>query len=601
MQAQSTTSPLEYKLIAPAEVTSNGRWRCKSAASEVRARVDLETEWGDTCSLPGQLSNGAAPLHCHASAGSQRTNEECTQLHTGTSSAQDVASYYGYHEEYHTAATASLNEHSILEMEQGSLHQDTRTPSPSSPVQTSSTLLITSTLANPEPTRTYSNSSLSSTLLAVVCAVVVYPVLLVCLPLLLAMKLLSLLCCCIPCLKCGAAHSSGVFQATKTGGYYFTLIELNERMTSERFARSVLSSMSAERCEEVVTNLTSRIRSCVCFSWLESNKDRDLSQHITIMQNQISTVNDVAYFICKLSNQVHDKASSVYFFLKYKHKSAVLVQTHHSVLNGGELKKTLIELFAHSRLIAFEQPYDGIPTSSHDRPSTASVAFRSPAILFKHLLHSSNPFSAPFGKINFAFSKEVSLSHVHLIAKKHGCSLEAVCLACLTAVLRVYLQGRGTASMSFAIPVSIGSSVSAYFVQLPLSSEASFSATVRNFEEQILLNKSDALSLHSAGRLGSTLLPQCMLNSLTRAVLKQAGGIFTVTHCSRDPLFIDGVPVASICGWPPLFQQFAVGVSVLCYGGALRLCVATDRLLCEWPDVLVSMFLQELNHIAMTD
>ena len=115
--------------------------------------------------------------------------------------------------------------------------------------------------------------------LYVVCAIVMYPFLLALVPFLLIFKLISLLCCCIPCRR----HKRRTIQSTfrpqlplfftsHPGGYHTIGIELQEQMDGATFVEYVISKLNSVYCHDssvnqsIVYRLASVMQHIACFS-----------------------------------------------------------------------------------------------------------------------------------------------------------------------------------------------------------------------------------------------------------------------------------------------------------------------------------------------
>lgn len=429
-------------------------------------------------------------------------------------------------------------------------------------------------------------------------ALIMYPLLLFLLPFLLVSKLL----CCLPCIKCYVGKQSQstplFFAHQKAGAYYVITTILKERLEPEAFVCACVSSLNdvySDHDQRVfVLKLASILKKVACFLSWETQEKVQLDQHFVTLKQTITTNKDLSYLLGELSNKEKSgRLWMVYFLPLYKsNQSAVVIQVHHSITSGSDLKNTLFDLLQVSR----PAETDLKDCSITKKPSALRAIIKAPGLLLKRLTLRSGPRLS--GKPRFAFSSPIFLSQAYQSAKTANCSLDGLFLGCLTVAFRKYFAGRrkSLSNVTFAIPETYQSS-SAYFVNLPVEKKYPIQKLLQKMDNQIMSKSEDAYILSLAGRLSTISLSRCITDMFARSAIKGATGIFVLIDCTSEPLFLEHHFVSSILAWPPLFHRFKMSVVILCYQNFFRICVATDKTECEWPEIFLNQFLSAFDDI----
>ena len=466
-----------------------------------------------------------------------------------------------------------------------------------------STVCSTVPLVGTELPKTRWSSKLASFLCNLICILTVYPVFFTLLPFLVVFKLLF---CCIPCrrFRTISAHLSPFFASKLSGTYYYTLVVFKESMSFETFCSSLASVLNRAYLQSNTRVLSLKLAAVLstkgCFSCWRTGDDSDLGSHLHLVDRKMTTVNDLSNYIAELSNSEPHEGSSLwaaYFIPTYIGRSAVVVKTHHCLASGANLKDTFL------RLLDTDRPKLLKPTFPIRRVSKLAAVLKAPAVFIRHLLHSTllndlHPLLLN-GSASFIYSAPYELEPIQSCASHHGVTVGTVFLSCLTGAIRkLLLQGEATASdMPFALPVTIDSRLSFFSVDLPVSEECPIKQLFKT-NDQLLLHGEEAFTLLSTARLASIFLCSSAIDSVSNAMLRKVTGIFSVIDLSDDPLYFDSYTVSSIICWPPRYSSVSLSVTIVCYKQTFRICVATDKNVSEWPDILMSLFIASCSDLV---
>ena len=449
------------------------------------------------------------------------------------------------------------------------------------------------------------------------CAVMVYPFLLALVPLLLIFKLVSYLCCCIPCYRHKRRKTQTAFNqqlplffTSHPGGYHTIGIELQEQMDGVTFVEYMISKLNntyshgSSAKQSIVYRLASVIQQIACFSWWERAEGIvNLEEHIQIVQKRITTKTNFTDFIEQVSKnretvRQQRKLWRVYFFPCFKTSgSSVLLQIHNSLLSGVDLKDILLTNFSDgSSSLEFKD------NSAH--PTIAETALLAPGVVLKHLLRSLLKFRQLSKRYRFVYSSPMRLSEATQMANHSSISLHALFMAPLSQCLRdLFFQKYSSRSVRVAIPVnsqSCGHS-SIFFVNLPLLASQAWDATrLQSLNGEIYRNSKDSSILLSATKFASFAFSQCTVDSLVSLTLRQADILFNIVRCPSDPHYLENYTISSIMYWPPLFDQISIGVCVMVYEQSFRVCIVTDSSVIDWSDILLKLYIASYSELYKT-
>ena len=452
--------------------------------------------------------------------------------------------------------------------------------------------------------------------LYVLCAITMYPFLFALAPFLLIFKLISLLCCCIPCCKRHKTQSTfkqqlPLFFNSHPGGYHTIGIELQEQMDGETFVEYIISKLNNVYCHDsnmkqsIVYRLASVIQQIACFSWWELGENVRLEEHIQIIHKRITTTTNFTDFIEQLSRNrttvgQGKKLWQVYFFPFFKtNGSIILLQVHNSLLSGIDLKDVLFRHFSDSSKSLLKHTGD-INAFSH--PTIAETVLSAPGVVLKHLLRPLLNFRRLSNRYRFVYSSPMHLSEANQIANQCSISLHALFMAPLSQSLRdLFSQKYSSRSVRVAIPViSSCRRSSTFFVNLLLASQAWDNIRLQNLNREIYHNSKDSYILLSASKFAAVALSPCTVDFLAALTLRQADILFNIVHCPNDPHYLENYVISSIMYWPPLFDQVSMGIYVVVYEQSFRICIVTDNSVTDWPDILLKLYIASYSELYKT-
>ena len=461
------------------------------------------------------------------------------------------------------------------------------------------------------------HTKLLTLMLYVICAIVMYPFLLALVPFLLIFKLISLLCCCIPCCRHKRRKTQSTFKqqlplffTSHPGGYHIIGVELQEQMDGETFVKYVISKLNNVYCHDsnvkqsIVYRLASVIQQIACFSWWELGENVRLEEHIQIVHKRITTTTNFTDFIEQLSRNratvgQQKKLWRVYFFPFFKtNGSIILLQVHNSLLSGVDLKDVLLRNFSDS---SKSSKHKG-EINGFSHPTIAETALSAPGVVLKHLLRSFLNFRHLSNGYRFVYSSPMHLSEANQIANQCSISLHALFMAPLSQSLRdLFSQKYSSRSVRVAIPViSSCRRSSTFFVNLPLESQTWDTARLQNLNREIYHNSKDSYILLSASKFAAVALSPCTVDFLAALALRQADILFNIVHCPNDPHYLENYAISSIMYWPPLFDQISMGVCVVVYEQSFRVCIVTDNSVTDWPDILLKLYIASYSELYKT-
>jgi hypothetical protein len=452
--------------------------------------------------------------------------------------------------------------------------------------------------------------------LYVLCAIMVYPFLLALVPLLLIFKLISFLCCCIPCCRHKRRKTRTAFKqqlplffTSHPGGYHTIGIELQEQMDGATFVEYVISKLNNAHSHDsnvkqsIVYRLASVVHQIACFSWWEMGENMNLEEHIQIIRKRITTKTNFTDFIEQVSRNQgtqigqRRKLWRAYFFPFFKiNGSSIMLQVHNSLLSGVDLKDVLLRNFSDGSKSSKHK--GNINTSSH--PTIAETVLLAPGVVLKHLLRSLLNFRQLSNRYRFAYSSPMHLSEATQIASHCSISLHALFMAPLSQCLRdLFFQKYSSRSVRVAVPVNCSCRhTSLFFINLPLLASQAWDTTrLQNLNREIYRNRKDSSILLSATKFASFALSRCTVDFLASLTLRQADILFNIVHCPNDPHYLENCAISSVMYWPPLFDQVSIGICVMVYEQSFRVCIVTDDSVTDWPDILLKLYIASYSEL----
>ena len=265
--------------------------------------------------------------------------------------------------------------------------------------------------------------------------------------------------------------------------------------------------------------------------------------------------------------------------------------------------KTTNQLF-NTTLDALYHPTKFMDFARIGRKSTASLA----RLLFK----SNDPptiFKGPLGRSKVvAWSTAIPLDDVKRIRSHTGSTVNDVLLTALSGALNRYLKGKGESTtgleISAAVPVNLrnpeesgklGNQFGLVFLTLPIGID---DALDRLFELKKrmdhLKNSPEAIVAFGMLRTIGTVPAE-----LQKAAVKILGAKITTVMTNvpgpSEKFYLAGVQVKDLMFWVPCSGKAAMGISILSYGGEVRLGLATDEGLIPDPENIIDGFYSEFD------
>lgn len=447
--------------------------------------------------------------------------------------------------------------------------------------------------------------------LCILCFIVLYPLLLLLLPLLVSFKLLAAVACCIPCRKLSrttlrsTASFPFLFGRRRRGQHCVLVIFPKEQISFSGLHRYLVASLKQayhqKDTRSFVLKLASTVERKGCFSWWKVEQRLDILDHVHLVHKDLTTTKDLSNFAVEISNAECNNKSlwSVFLIPNYNDRSAILVRIHHSLAMSSPLKTAVIQIFSQS-LHAPEKEI--VPKMEDSSPFSLKAFFQGPYVCLKYftiapLYNSLHPLVLS-GKKRRMFSEMIDLNPAKNFATKLCTSLDAVFMTCLTGVLRSHLLHNKEFLWEVPFAVAI-SSTSLFIVKLPVSEENP-RQQLQKVTRQLKFKREDAGILLWGSKVVSTVVSARAAGALAGSVLKQATGIFSLVNCPNHFLYLDMLKVSSVASWVPLFDTTGLGFTVVCYRNTFRICVESDNAISDWPEVFIELFIIAYSKLLQT-
>jgi len=291
--------------------------------------------------------------------------------------------------------------------------------------------------------------------------------------------------------------------------------------------------------------------------------------------------------------------------------SVLVVRVHHAIADGMAL---LGVLFSVSDEGAGTQPPSPSPLPPRPRASLppASELLRGAATLAHLLTQRADTSGLLSGRLcprkRVAWSRPVALEPVRRAAHAADAHVNDVILAALAGALRSALgpgRARRTRGVHALVPVALshapgdlGNQFASVFVELPLHADSPVERLSRVRESARLAREAAGLSL------GRTLVD--LLGTLggvahqagVRLLSRKASLVASNVPGPPVPLHLGGRAITALRFAAPSPGSIALSASVASYAGELSLTLLADAHLRVAPDVLASLFVDELDGLV---
>ncbi|HEY3358011.1 MAG TPA: WS/DGAT domain-containing protein, partial [Polyangia bacterium] len=301
----------------------------------------------------------------------------------------------------------------------------------------------------------------------------------------------------------------------------------------------------------------------------------------------------------------------VHLVERFEGGSALIVRIHHSVGDGIALVRLLLGLADGKDAAPPPQVGVRVPPASH-LWQWAKDRLTDVATLGKMLILPADRrtlLRAPLGRRKLAaFSDPLALAQVKSIAAAASGTVNDVLAACVAGALRRYLRGRGSLPKDLAIralvPVyvleggpragSLGNHFGLVFLPLPVGIEDPLERlrSVKRAMDAIKCSSEALVALAVLDVTGatSTEVERIVIDVFTR----KASLLMTNVPGPRERVLLAGRRIRGLMFWAPTSGHLGLSVSVLSYGGEVRLMASGDARLLPDPRELTDGFVAEL-------
>jgi hypothetical protein len=306
----------------------------------------------------------------------------------------------------------------------------------------------------------------------------------------------------------------------------------------------------------------------------------------------------------------HKPLWQMHFVEGYGGGTALVVRLHHAIADGVALVALMIALTDEGSGVAPQlvgappAPPAGSPLEIARRLGVEATA------LGRMLLLPADPVTALRGELgtrkSVAWSRPIPLTELKAIAAATPAKVNDVLTAAVASALRGYLQARGEVRDDLAVRALVAVNLQGYregdlgnhfglvFLPLPLGPSAPL-ARVREMKARMDEVKASpdavvALGVLAAMGVASSEIEHIGVNLFTA----KASLLITNVPGPPVPIHIAGEELSSVMVWAPVSGAIALGVSVLSYGGSVRVGVSGDARVVPDPARIVALVEEEI-------
>ncbi|MBK8255270.1 MAG: wax ester/triacylglycerol synthase family O-acyltransferase [Polyangiaceae bacterium] len=297
----------------------------------------------------------------------------------------------------------------------------------------------------------------------------------------------------------------------------------------------------------------------------------------------------------------------VYHVEGYPAGSVLIARVHHAVGDGVALVKLLLRLTDGGVAQRPEPPRVGVESKrALDPMGIAKLAGAKALSLGKMLLLSSDSQSALKGKLGVrkkvAWSRPFDVARLKGAAHARQAKLNDLVVASVSGALRAYLHEKGhvPSSLRALVPVyvqghakekgDLGNHFGLVFLNLPVhisDVEDRISEAKRTMDE--MKRAPDALTaiaVLAAMGMASEGIQKIGIDIFTR----KASLLITNVPGPTETLDLLGRKLTNVLVWAPVSGEVALGVTLLSYGGNMRMGVSSDARVVADPHRIVGAF-----------
>lgn len=221
------------------------------------------------------------------------------------------------------------------------------------------------------------------------------------------------------------------------------------------------------------------------------------------------------------------------------------------------------------------------------------------------------------GRRHCRWSGPVPLRRFLSVARRYGCSINDVLLACVAAAMRdamaVPERKLNLAVAHAAVPVDIrrnlpdrlrppphmpGNYFGTIFVPLPVDGGFALERLWRIKHETRRLKRSwqPAIAWGLSGL--ASLLPATLRQPIADLFYRKASAVVSNVPGTREPRYLAGRKVTEQMFWVPQAGGIGLGVSIVSYAGIVQFGVVADEAVLTDPDGFLARCLQELDELT---
>jgi WS/DGAT/MGAT family acyltransferase len=247
----------------------------------------------------------------------------------------------------------------------------------------------------------------------------------------------------------------------------------------------------------------------------------------------------------------------------------------------------------------------------------AAVAQKDSTALAHVLLAPADERTALKGELGVArrvaWSEPLPLDQVKRIAHANRATVNDVLVAAMTGALRRYLRARRSpvevirAFVPFnlrpldrPLPATLGNRFGLVLLPLPVgaATAAARLREVKRHMDEIKQSSEGAIAYGMLELMGQT--PAQVEAALLGLFTAKGTAVITNVPGPREPVYLAGVPVATVAVWAPTSGSVSTSVSIFSYDGRVTVGVMADAGLVPDPEAMVEGFAIELKALART-
>ena len=327
----------------------------------------------------------------------------------------------------------------------------------------------------------------------------------------------------------------------------------------------------------------------------------------------------VLQLVSELMSQPLDRSRPLWHFHVvegFGDGAALICRLHHAIADGIALTKVLLSLTdpepeggEHAlvetprRTAALVNEKSSLKVRPRKLIDLARVYSEAATELGKVLLEAepTNPFRGPLGiKKEAACTRPFDLDRVKAARQRAGCTVNDILMAAVAGGLRRRLHALESKvangmSLRGVIPVDLrkpgrdqplGNRFGLVFLGLPVGLECQHKrlSEVRARMDMLKNSPQAVVVLGLLKAAGS--VPSEMLQMVVELFASRATLVVSNVPGPREKLYMAGQAVESLMFWVPQSGRLGLGISILSYGGSLRIGVASDSGLPTHADAL---------------